>query len=76
MASNGKPEELTSRQIVRLAAAISTHNMESIAEGYLGINYQEIKNLKADNKQSPEAFNREILRKWWNKSSGNNIMVR
>ena len=62
MATGGASEQLTHRQIVRLATAISDHNMAAIAEGYMDISDETIKNVKYENKGNPEAFNREIIR--------------
>ena len=60
---------MTNRQIVRLAAAISSDNMESIAEGYMDISPETVKNLRRDASNS-EAFNRDVIRDWVNKNSG------
>ena len=65
---------LTPRQIVRLASAISADNMESIAEGYLGINDETIKNIRRDASNS-EAFNRDIVKHWMCKNPDNQIQV-
>ena len=61
--------QVTQRQIVRLAAAISADKMAAIAEGYLGISDETIKNTERDTRNS-EAFNREILKYWINKNPG------
>ena len=71
MATGVNDGQLTNRQLVRLAASISGDNMESIAEGYLDISPETIKNLKAVNRHNSEAFNREILRTWISKNSEN-----
>ena len=63
---------LTKRQIVRLAAAISTANMESIALGYLDVDEEDIDSLKDEHKNNGEQFKREVLRKWLYKNSGSN----
>ena len=65
-----KTAQLTRRQIVRLAATISAGNMAAIAEGYMGISDETIKNKKYENKDSAEAFNREMLKYWSYKNSG------
>ena len=70
--ASGGGEPPTRRQIVRLAAAISADNMASIAEGYLDISDETVKNKKFENKDSAEAFNREILKYWLNRNSGPN----
>ena len=68
--SSEKTGQLTRRQIVRLAAAISADNMAAIAEGYMDISDETIKNKKYENKDSAEAFNREMLKYWSYKNSG------
>ena len=72
MATSEKKGYLTPRQIVRLAAAISANNMAAIAEGYMDISDETIKNKKYENKDSAEAFNREILKYWKNMNCGIN----
>ena len=74
MATGGNPEQLTNRQIVRLAAAISADNMTSIAEGYMDISPAIVKNIRRDESNS-EAFNREIIRYWMNKNPNNQVKV-
>ena len=70
--ASGGGEGITPRQIVRLAAAISADNMAAIAEGYMDISDETIKNIRRDTSNS-EAFNREILKYWINKNSGPNL---
>ena len=70
MATSGKEEYLTPRQIVRLAAAISADNMAAIAEGYMEISNETVKNLQYENKAQAQAFNREVIRYWVNTNSG------
>ena len=53
--------QLTKKQIVRLAASIEATKMATIAEGYLDIRSETVKNIEQDTK-NPEAFNREIIR--------------
>ena len=68
---------LTKRQIVRLATAISTANMESIALGYLDVDEEDIDSLKEEHKNNTKKFKREVLRKWLYKNSGpNQVKVR
>ena len=57
--------------MVRLGAAVSADDMESIAEGYLDIDDTTIRNLRRDASNS-EAFNRDVIRYWANKNSGPN----
>ena len=63
MATGGEGQ-LTNNQIVRLAAAISSRDMESIALGYLGIEEETIKNFKDARRENLEAFNRDIIQHW------------
>ena len=64
MAASGEPRQLTNKQIVRLAASISVCNMEIIAEGYLDINEETLKSLRHEHRENPEAFNRDIIKRW------------
>ena len=70
----GNSEKLKNRQIVRLAAAIAIDNMTSIAEGYMDIDPETVKNIRR-NEGDSEAFNRAILRHWANKHPDNQIQV-
>ena len=63
MATGGEGQ-LTNNQIVRLAAAISSRDMESIALGYLDIEEETIKNFKDARRDNLEAFNRDIIQHW------------
>ena len=74
MATYEDKSQLTRRQIVRLASAISADNMESVAEGYLAIDHETIKNIRRDASNS-EAFNRDIIRYWSNKNPDNQAQV-
>ena len=62
---------LTARDIARLASAISAEKMELIAEPYLELGDERIKNIKRDTSSS-EAFNRAVLKNWANRNSGPN----
>ena len=64
--------QLTNNQIVRLAAAISGRDMESIALGYLEIEEETIKNFKDARRDNMEAFNRDLIRLWANKNCRTN----
>ena len=70
--AGGGNETLTPKQIVRLAVVISADNMAAIAEGYMGIEPETVKNLKYENRDNAQAFSREIIRHWANKNSGPN----
>ena len=73
---SGDPDQLTRKQIVRLAAAISANNMAAIAEGYMDISDETIKNKKYENKDDAQAFKREIIKVWVYKNSGDYVKVR
>ena len=62
--ATGGVGQLTNNQIIRLAAAISSRDMESIALGYLGIEEETIKNFKEARRDNLEAFNRDIIQHW------------
>ena len=55
---------LSKRQYVRLARAISSPDMESIALGYLNTEEETVKNLRYEHRGNAEAFNRDILMRW------------
>ena len=67
-------KQLTQKQIVRLGAAISADSMAAIAEGYMDISDETIKNIKSENKKA-EAFNREIIKIWRNKYPDDQLKV-
>ena len=67
------PTQLTRRQIVRLADAITEYNMASIAEGYMDISGANIKMLQYENKG--KIFNREVVKYWAKKNSDNQVKV-
>ena len=68
--AEGGDGNLKNKEIVELAAAIATENMKSIAEGYLDISPETVKNIIYENVGKAEATNREIIRDWANKYSG------
>ena len=76
MTVEGKAGWLSSRQIVRLAAAVSMTNMITIAEGYLNLSEEIIAVLLMENRSHPAKFNREVLRRWANRNtSSDQVMV-
>ena len=75
MATNEDKGRLKPRQIVRLASAISATSMESIAEGYMDISDETIKNIRRDASNS-EAFNKDIIKYWTHKNPDNQVQVR
>ena len=66
---------LTPRQIVRLAAAISADNMATIARGYMNIPSETIENISIKNKDDTDAFKRQILKYWRNKNPKDQVKV-
>ena len=79
MASNDNLEisgNLTDYQCVRLGQSISCSSMESIALGYLNINEEKIKNLKAARRDDTEGFVRDVIKEWACRNPGDQIQVR
>ena len=74
MATGGRSEQLTDRQIGHLAAAIDADHLASIAVNYMGISDVTVKNIRHDASGS-EAFNREIFQRWKNQNPGDQIKV-
>ena len=63
---------LTNRQIVQLAKAIASIDLEAIALEYFHIDEEAIRNLRSDQRESAEVFNRSILRNWMHRNRGTN----
>ena len=61
---------LTGYQITRLASQTRTYDMETMAERFMDISYETIKNLRYENRDNPEAFKRSLTRYWARKKSG------
>ena len=55
---------LTNEKIDILAANIPANAMETIAEGYMDIIFEQIMDVKAKNRQDAVAFNKEIIEQW------------
>ena len=70
--ATGGDWHLENKEIAELAASIATENMKSIAEGYLGIPSETVKNIVYENVGKAEAINGEIIRVWAHKYSGPN----
>ena len=75
MAADRTKKRLSPPQIVDLAADISADKMAAIAEGYMDIPSETIKNLKYETKDSAETFNREIIRCWAYRNPENQVEV-
>ena len=69
------PTQLSRRQIVRLADAISEKYMALIAEGYMDISDVNIKKLRYENQGKGKAFNREVVKYWTKKNPDNQVKV-
>ena len=63
---------LNGEDVVKLAAAIAANDMKMIAEGYMDIASETIKNIQYETGWDAEALNREIIRLWANKNWGPN----
>ena len=70
MATSEEPRQLTNLQMVLLGRAISSHNMESIALGYLKFDEETLKSLRYEHRENPEAFDRDILKRWAYRNPG------
>ena len=66
-----KEGHLTNYQIVILAESISASAMEKIALAYLGVDFDEVQNLKREHRDV-EGFNRAMIRKWAYRNPGAN----
>ena len=75
MATCGKHKPLSNKQIQRLGAAISQTNMESIALGYLDIDYEIVMSAIASRGQNGQGFNRDMIVRWANKNPANQVEV-
>ena len=64
--------QLTNYQYMKLAEAISGHNMETIVQGYLNIDSETISSIKQDNFYKATPSNRGMLEKWANMNMGRN----
>ena len=73
--ATGGSGQLTGSQITRLAAAISAKDMKAIAEGYLKLEAETVKNIQYENGWDAEAFTRDIIRHWRNKNPGDQVEV-
>ena len=57
-------KRLTNRQIAQLAEAISLPRMETIAQGYLDIDPENIITIKHENLYKAAQSNRDMVRRW------------
>ena len=63
---------LSNRQIVQLARAIASTDLEAIALEHFYIDEETIRNLRFDHIENAQAFNRSILRIWMHRNGGTN----
>ena len=55
---------LTDEKIEILAASVPADAMETTAEAYMNISFEQIMDLKDKNRQDAVAFNKEIIEQW------------
>ena len=55
---------LTAEKIEILAASVPADAMETTAEAYMDISFEQIIDLKDKNRQDAVAFNKEIIEQW------------
>ena len=72
MATKGDSEELSGRQIVRLAARITANDMAAIAKDYMNISYMTIRSVQRHN---PLVFNIQLIRHWIMRNPDNQVNV-
>ena len=66
---------LTNYQYVRLGQVISSSNMESIALGFMNIDEQKIKKMKAARRDDREGFVRDVIKEWGYRHPDNQVQV-
>ena len=76
MAAGSESQQLTDEQIGQLAKVISEQNMEFLADEYLELKYETVISCRRMAEMDPEAFNREIIKRWRNRNPGNSRQVR
>ena len=73
---NQESERLTNRQITHLAEAIDINKMTKIDFKHFELNEGTLENIKVINPRDAEAQSREMLRRWANKNSKQQVQVR
>ena len=76
MASEGNDSKLTNYQLVCLGRSITKPHMKSIALGYLKLDDENIKNIDSQNQGDFESFNRDVIKYWMNRNSGDHQVKR
>ena len=69
MATGGDSRPLTDAMLARLAHTITRYSMEQIALAYLNFREKDIKSLRQTHLEDTEAFKRQILLIWKNRSN-------
>ena len=78
MAAGEASTELSQRQIARLSSRISVCDVETLAEGYMGMTAETLRDLRVrhDIETNGASYNREIFRCWAKENPGDQIKVR
>ena len=75
MKSLEKGNRLRNRQIVDLAGCLSSERLKSLAVTFLGFSHDTIQSIQEENVDDEESFKREIIRRWANMNSENQVQV-
>ena len=75
MKSLQKGQRLRNRQIVDLAGSLSTEHLKDLAVEFLGFSHETVQSILAENGDDQESFKREIITKWANMNSKNQVQV-
>ena len=67
--TEGTQERLTDLDVLRLSAAISAADMESIGLAYMGLGIERIISLKDGHRDNHITFNRDVIRNWMRRNS-------
>ena len=70
-----KGQRLKNRQIVDLAGSLSTEHLKDLAVEFMGFSHETVQSILAVNEEDQESFKREIITKWANMNSKNQVQV-
>ena len=70
-----KRQRLRNRQIVDLAESLSTEHLKDLAVEFMGFSHETVQSILAENEEDQESFKREIITKWANMNSENQVQV-
>ena len=70
-----KGQRLRNRQIVDLAGSLSTKHLKDLAVEFMGFSHETVQSILAENEEDQESFKREIITKWANMNSENQVQV-